>query len=132
MSEVCSHLHYRGGMYLTIEGKDMKEIIENEVYKYSLRIKECYDLTGKLIVFPSRKPMQCMVLKNFSDTLSDGISYTTSELLKLIGLYSLDVLKEIIFEGLQSYGFILKKSDDIFQRNPKYLVHYYEFLGLDY
>lgn len=110
----------------------MKKLIENEIYKYESRLKECYDQDNRLAFYPVRRPMQCMVLKRFADTLRPGRIYKTSELDILISEYISFQSSETILQGLIEYNFFEEKVPNIaYQLREDYEAQYFSFLGLD-
>ena len=109
----------------------MKKIIENEVYKYKLQMKEYYNQSGQLTSFPERKPLQCMVLKKFCDLLSTDISYSENQLFSLISNYICFPQKEVILKGLLFFEFLsFDKAKECYTLNSDYKEHYLSFLGL--
>lgn len=108
----------------------MLAIIENEIYKYSLQLKSYYDSSGRLTQYPSRKPLQCMVLKNFADSLSINTIYSKAELNDRIEQLAF-MSKENIINDMLSFGFI--KNDEKsrgYYLDPDCEKHYMSFLGL--
>lgn len=109
----------------------MIEIIENEVYKYKLRLHECYDDLGRLVIYPNRRPMQCMVLKNIADKLSSKTIYTKDQISGLISVHVCDLSIEMILGGLIEYGFVINEpKTEFYYLDSCFEEHYYSFLGL--
>lgn len=110
----------------------MLAIIENEIYKYSLQLKEYYDSSGHLTEYPQRKPLQCMVLKKFADSLFKEKIYSCEELQFLISEHITFESKENLIDALLSFGFIRRnKSENGYYLDADYEKHYLSFLGLN-
>ena len=109
----------------------MKNIIEYEVYRYSQRLVECYDESGKLKLYPVRKPMQCIVLMNLTKNLSPDVFYSGSSISDIIlKNISFDGI-ETILEGLIEYGFVtISDESGDYCLDKAYKEHYLNFLGL--
>lgn len=85
--------------------------MEKSIQTYNKKLNNYYDSYGKLIQYPSKRPMRIIALKKITEQLNEGREYTEKEINEIISQNIAFNDIELIRREMYQYKFIGRLRD---------------------
>lgn len=109
-----------------------KDIMEKSIQTYHKKLNHYYDSDGRLIQYPSKRPMRILALIKIAEQIDTSRKYTEKEINEIIRLSIAFHDIELIRREMYEYGFLgrLRDGSEYWVEND-WRNDYAEYIGAD-